>query len=200
MIININPKTPEPTKIQQVSQVLSQGGIIVYPTDTIYGVGCDIFNRDAVKKIYHLKKREAKKPMSIICADLKDISKYAIIPDYAFAILKKYLPGPYTFILKAKNLLPMGFLAKNKTVGVRIPQNQICLDIAKTLGCPIITTSLNISGQEVLVSPSQLSKEMKNQIDLIIDVGALKQVASTVVDLTQNPPAIVRQGKGDFTS
>lgn len=199
MLLPISPVNPEPDKISQIIATLKNGGIIAYPTDTIYGLGCDIFNKEAVKKIYQLKKREAKKPMSIICSDLKDISQYAIIPDSAFAIMKKTLPGPYTYILKARNKLPPTFLAKNKTVGVRIPDNKICLEIVKALGAPIISTSLNISGQEILTSPSQLSKEMKNKIDIIIDSGALPQEPSSVIDLTTEQPLIIREGKGDLS-
>lgn len=199
MIIHVNPNNPEPDKIEQTVSVLKRGGIIVYPTDTIYGLGCDIFNKEAIKKIYQIKKREAKKPLSIICSDFAEIAEYAVVSNQTFAILKKTLPGPYTFILKAKSKTPSSFLSKNKTVGIRIPDNKICLEIVKKLGNPIITTSLNLSGQEVLTSPSQLSKEMKNKIDLIIDVGHLPQEASTVIDLSQEQPVILRQGKGEFT-
>lgn len=197
MLIQINPTNPEPEKIEQVVAILQNGGIIVYPTDTIYGLGCDIFSKDAIKKIYQLKKRKGQKPMSIICADLKDAAKYAIIPDAAFKVLKKALPGPFTFILKAKSNLPTSFLSKNKTVGIRIPDNQICLEIVKTLGNPIITTSLNFSGDKVMASPSQMPLEMKNKIDLIIEAGTLEQAPSTVVDLSSGQPLILRPGKGD---
>jgi tRNA threonylcarbamoyl adenosine modification protein (Sua5/YciO/YrdC/YwlC family) len=198
MILNINIQNPDQDKIQQTVEVLRQGGIIVYPTDTIYGLGCDIFNKQAITKIYQLKKREGHKPMSIICSSIADISKYAVIPDSSFAILKKCLPGPFTFILKAKNIMPSNFLAKNKTVGIRVPDNQICLEIVKRLGNPIITTSLNLANEKVMTSPSQLPKEIKNNLDLIIDSGNLPQEPSTVVDLSNEEPTILRQGKGIF--
>ncbi|MCX6745096.1 MAG: L-threonylcarbamoyladenylate synthase [Candidatus Parcubacteria bacterium] len=197
MIININQNTPEAEKIAHVVEVLKNGGIIVYPTDTIYGLGCDVFNKEAIKKIYQLKKHESKKPLSIICADLKHVAQYAIISDHAFHIMKKVLPGPFTFILKAKNKLPSTFLAKNKTVGIRIPDNQICLQIVKTLGHPIITTSLNISGEEIMTSPLQMSKELANKIDLIIDIGLLAQEPSTIIDLSAGKTEVLRQGRGD---
>ncbi|MCX6743375.1 MAG: L-threonylcarbamoyladenylate synthase [Candidatus Parcubacteria bacterium] len=199
MFIQINQQNPEPEKIQRVVAVLQAGGIIVYPTDTIYGLGCDIFNKDAVKKIYQLKKREAKKPLSIICADLKHVAQYAIISNPAFRLMKKVLPGPFTFILKARNKVPSTIIAKNKTVGIRIPNNQICLQIVENLGHPIITTSLNISGEEVMASPAQLSKELSNKIDLIIDIGSLPQEPSTVIDLTSGKPFVLRQGKGEIS-
>ncbi len=200
LVLKINPQDPEVKKIQQAAGILKNGGLVVYPTDTIYGLGCDIFNKPAITKIYQLKKREKQKPLSILCFDLKQASQYALIPDYSFRIMKQNLPGPFTFILKAKSITPENFLAQNKTVGIRIPDNKICLELAKQLNNPIITTSLNISGEQVMTSPGQLSLEMKNKIDLIIDAGFLPQEASTVVDLTQLPPQIIRQGKGIINS
>ncbi|MFA5188187.1 MAG: L-threonylcarbamoyladenylate synthase [Patescibacteria group bacterium] len=199
MLLKINSQNPEPEKLDQVVEVLKNGGLIVYPTDTIYGLGCDIFNKKAIAKIYQFKKRETKKPLSIICQDIKEAAKYAIIQDSAFALFKKYLPGSFTFILKARSQTPKTVLSKNKTVGIRIPANNICLQIVKMLGNPIITTSLNISGQEVLTNPNQLSKEMQNKIDLIIDSGSLGQEPSTIVDLSNNIPLILRNGKGKLT-
>jgi len=199
MLQEINPQNPKPEKIEQIVEVLKNGGIIVYPTDTIYGLGCDIFNKKAVAKIYQIKKREKKKPMSIICTDLKEIAKYAVIPDYAFMLLKKCLPGPYTFILKARSQTPKTVLSKNKTVGIRIPDNKICLEIVKKLGNPIITTSLNISGQKVLTNPNQLTKEMSSKLDLIVDAGTLNQEPSSIIDLSSTVPIILRKGRGDLS-
>ncbi len=196
MQIKINPLNPEPAKINQAVEILKSGGIIVYPTDTIYGLGCDIFNKKAVEKIYQVKRRDKKKPFSIICPDIKTIAQFAIIPDYAFQILKKNLPGPFTFILKAKNRMPRSVLSKNHAVGVRIPNNKICLELVGQFGSPIITTSLNISGEKVLTSPDQLSKEMLNKIDLIIDAGTLADMPSTILDLSGDSPIIIRNGKG----
>jgi tRNA threonylcarbamoyl adenosine modification protein (Sua5/YciO/YrdC/YwlC family) len=199
LILKINSAHPETKKIERVTEILKEGGIMVYPTDTIYGLGCDIFNKKAIEKIYQLKKRERKKPLSIICADIKEFAKYTIISDYAYRLMKKYLPGPYTFILKAKNEMPKTFLSKNRTVGIRIPDNQICLDIAQKLGNPIITTSLNISGEEVMTDPNELTKEMQNKIDIIIDNGPLEKEASSIIDLSGDQPVILREGKGDLT-
>jgi len=199
MLLKINSQNPESEKITQVIEILKDGGIIVYPTDTIYGVGCDIFNKKAVEKIYQLKKREKKKPMSIICSDFKEIAQYATIQDYAFILMKKVLPGPFTFILKARSQTPKTVLSKNKNVGIRIPDNKICLEIVKKLGGPIISTSLNISGAEILTEPNQLSKEMRNKIDLIIEAGKLPQLPSSIIDLSGDSPIIVRQGSGDLS-
>ncbi len=197
MLIKINPQNPETKKIEKAVEILKKGGIIVYPTDTIYGIGCDIFNKKAIEKIYQIKKRENKKPFSIICADFKQAGDYAVIQNYAYRLMKKALPGPYTFILKAKSEMPKTFLAKNKTVGVRIPNNHVCLQLTEKLGNPIISTSLNISNQSVLINPEQMNKEMVNKIDLILDAGTLPDEPSTIIDLTSQKPLILRQGKGD---
>lgn len=199
MLLKINPENPEISKLKKTIEILEQGGVIVYPTDTIYGLGCDIFQKKAIEKIYKLKKREKQKSLSIICQDIKQISEYAYISDQAFKLLKNYLPGPFTFILKAKSKMPSSFLAKNKTVGIRIPDNNICLELVKKLEHPIITTSLNISGQLPLTNPNQLDKETANKIDIIIDSGDLTNEASTVVDLTGPEPEILRQGQGEFS-
>jgi len=199
MFLKINSQNPEPEKIDEAVEVLKAGGIIVYPTDTIYGLGCDIFNKKAVARIYQLKKREKKKPMSIICSDFKEIAQYALLPDFAFQIMKKALPGPYTFILKAKNKTPKTVISKNKTVGIRLPANKICLALAEKLGNPIITTSLNISNQKVLTNPQQLPKEMLNKIDLLIEAGSLGTEPSSVIDLSGSYPAILRKGVGNIT-
>ncbi|MDD5340900.1 MAG: L-threonylcarbamoyladenylate synthase [Patescibacteria group bacterium] len=198
IILKINFEKPEREKIGKVVEVLKAGGIIVYPTDTIYGLGCDIFKKQAVEKIYQLKGRARKKPLSIIFADIKEVAKYCIIQDYAYRLMNKVLPGPYTFILKARNAMPKTFLPKNRTVGVRIPNNQICLEIVKALGNPIITTSLNISGEDVMSDPKQLSKEMSNKIEIIIDNGPLALEPSSVIDLSGDKPEVLRRGLGEL--
>jgi tRNA threonylcarbamoyl adenosine modification protein (Sua5/YciO/YrdC/YwlC family) len=198
LILNINQELPEGEKIEKVVKALKAGALIVYPTDTIYGLGCDIFNKEAIEKIYQFKGRERKKPLSIICADIKEVAKYCLIQDYAYRLMKKTLPGPFTFILKARNAMPKTFLSKNRTVGVRLPDNKICHELVEKLGDPIITTSLNVSGEKVLTNPNQLSKEAKNKIDIIIDSGILPDEPSTIVDLSGETPVILRRGKGDI--
>src|SRR4030043_885577 len=138
MIIPINPKNPQPRLIRRVVGVLGGGGAIGYPTDTIYGLGCDLFNPEAIGRIHRLKKREGKKPLSFICSDLKDISQYAYVSNYAYKMMKRLLPGAYTFILKATKLVPKIAMTKQNTVGIRIPDNRKCLAPVKELGHPII--------------------------------------------------------------
>ncbi len=198
MLLKINPNNPEPTKITRVVEGLKNGEVIAYPTDTVYGLGCDIFNKKAVTRIYQIKQRNKKTPLSVLCSDFKQASKYAIIPDYVFKLIKKNLPGPYTFVLKARSNMPKTILSKNKTVGIRIPDNQICLELAARLGSPIITTSLNISGQEVITDLNDLDLEFKNKIDILIDSGPLTNEASTIIDFSQDQPQLIREGKGSL--
>src|SRR4030067_76258 len=143
MIININSKNPQQRLIQKVVEVVEGGGVIGYPTDTVYGIGCDLFNPEAIRKIHRLKKLSGKKPLSFICADLKDISRYAFVSNYAYKMMKRLLPGPYTFILKATKLVPKIAMTKQPTAGIRIPNNKICLAIVRELGNPIISSSVN---------------------------------------------------------
>lgn len=196
MTIKINPFHPQKEKIAKVAQALKRGGVIAYPTDTIYGLGCDIFNKKAVQKIYQIKKRVKNQPLSFICYDLKHVSQFAQFSDFAYKIMKRCLPGPYTFLLKAMRIVPKMLIPKRKTVGIRIPDNKICIEIVKALGNPIITTSINVSGETILAHPQEIEKRFGKQIDLIIDAGPLASEPSTVIDLTTVPPTIIRKGRG----
>jgi tRNA threonylcarbamoyl adenosine modification protein (Sua5/YciO/YrdC/YwlC family) len=172
----------------------------VYPTDTIYGVGCDLFNQDAIRKIHRLKKIDGKKPLSFICSDLKDISRYAFVSNYAYKMMKRLLPGPYTFILKATKLVPKIAMTKQQTVGIRIPDNRICLAIVRELGNPIISTSVNKPDEGGLYNdPSEIEERFGKQLDLVIDGGVIVAEHSSIVDLTDATPRVVRKGKGDVS-
>src|SRR5664279_542598 len=153
MILTIDPEHPQPYQLNRFAQCLRDGGVIAYPTDTTYGIGCSIFNKKGIERIYLLKQREKKKPFSFICTDLSEVARYARVSNYAFRILKRYLPGPYTFVIEASSVVPDLLLTKQKTVGIRIPDNPICLAIVKELGHPIITTSANRSGDEPIGDP-----------------------------------------------
>jgi tRNA threonylcarbamoyl adenosine modification protein (Sua5/YciO/YrdC/YwlC family) len=198
MRIVINRDFPQPRLIKKVVQILSDGGVIAYPTDTIYGIGCDIFNKKGIEKIYQIKKREKNKPLSFICADLSDISQYAIVSNYAYRIMKRCLPGPYTFILEASSKTPKKIMSKRKTVGIRIPDHRICLAIVKELGHPLITTSANISTEEELDNPDDIEDKLGHSLGLIIDEGHLISEPSTIVDLTGDSPVVLREGKGEI--
>ena len=197
MIITINPKNPQRRLIRRVVEVLEGGGVIGYPTDTIYGVGCDLFNQEAIRKIHRLKKLEDKKPLSFICSDLKDISRYAYVSNYAYKMMKRLLPGPYTFVLKATKLVPKIAMTKQNTVGIRIPDNKICLALVKELGHPIISTSVYKPDEGLFNEPAEIEERFGKQLDLVIDGGVIVAEHSSIIDLTGDSPNVIRKGKGD---
>jgi len=197
MLLSINSQNPQQRLINRVVDCLKQGGVIVYPTDTIYGIGCDIFNKKGVKKIYQIKQRDPRKPFSFICADLSDVSNYAQVSNMAFKTMKRNLPGPYTFVLEATRVVPDLLTTKQKTVGIRIPDNPIALAIVKELGHPLVTTSANFTGEEPIHDPIEIEKSLGKMIDLVVDGGILMGDASTVISLIDDRVEILRQGSGD---
>lgn len=199
MIISINPKNPQPRLIRKVVEILNKGGVIGYPTDTIYGVGCDLFQPEAIRRIHRLKKMDPKKPLSFICANLKDISLYAYVSDYAYKMMKRLLPGPYTFILKATKLVPKIAMTKQKTVGIRIPDNKICLSLVQTLDHPIISTSVYKPDETLYNDPREIEERFGKQLDLVIDGGIILPEHSSIIDLTDEVPKVIRKGKGDVS-
>ena len=199
VIKKINLSNPDPEIISGAVDMLKNGQIIVYPTDTIYGIGCDILNKKAVQTIQKIKNRKKQKPLSIICADLKDISRWAMVSNFQYKILKKYLPGPFTFILKASKEAPKILQdPQRKTIGIRIPNNKICLQIVRELDHPIITTSVNKSGKQNYADPNKIKKDWFGKVDLILDAGQINNKPSTVVSLINDEIEIIRKGKGIF--
>ena len=199
MIITINPKNPQLRLIRKVVEVLEKGGVIGYPTDTIYGVGCDLFNPEAIRKIHRLKKLDGKKPLSFICSDLKDISRYAYVSNYAYKMMKRLFPGPYTFILEATKLVPKMAMTKQKTVGIRIPDNKICLSLVRELAHPIISTSVYRPDEGLFNDPTEIEERFGKQLDLVIDGGVIVAEHSSIIDLTEEFPKVIRKGKGDVS-
>jgi len=199
MIVSINPKNPQKRLIERVVEVLKRGGLIGYPTDTIYGIGCDLFNREAIENIYRLKKHDSKKPLSFICSNLNDISQYARVSNYAYKMMRRLLPGPYTFILEATKLVPKIAMSKQKTVGIRVPDNRICLRIVERLGHPIISTSVYTVDEELYSDPVDIGEKFGKQLDLVIDGGVIMAEHSSVIDLTNEEPRVLRRGKGDVS-
>ncbi len=197
MLLKINAENPQMRLIKKAAQVLNDGGIVVYPTDTAYGMGCDLFNKRGIEKIYEIKKRSRTQPFSFICADLSDISNYAVVTNYAYKIMKRLLPGPYTFVLGASRLVPKILLPKRKEVGIRIPDNEICLSLVREFGSPIISTTVKSREGEIITDPDIIEKELGHSIDIVIDGGVLPPELSTVVTLVNDAPEIVREGKGD---
>jgi len=192
MLLSLNPYNPQKRLISKVVQVLDQGGLIIYPTDTFYGIGCDLFNKKSIKQIYQLKRRPLTKPFSFVCADLKDISLYAQVSSNAYRIMKRCLPGPYTFVLEGTRLVPKLMLAKRRTVGIRVPDNKICLAIVKSLGRPIISTSVNLD------EPSLIHDTYSSFVEIVIDGGVVSHEPSTVVSLIDDNPEVIREGKGEI--
>jgi tRNA threonylcarbamoyl adenosine modification protein (Sua5/YciO/YrdC/YwlC family) len=199
MLFRINPQNPQPRLIKKIVEILNQGGVIAYPTDTVYGFGCSLFNKKGIERIYLIKRSEKNRPFSFICADLKDISLYTKVSNYAYKTMKRLLPGPYTFILEGTRLVPKIMLTKRSTAGIRVPDNQICLAIVKELGHPIISTSAQLSEGEVFYDPGEIQQKTGKLLDAVVDGGILVSEPSSVIDLTDDQPKILREGKGDVS-
>ncbi|GGF21699.1 L-threonylcarbamoyladenylate synthase [Echinicola rosea] len=200
--IKIYPENPHPREVNRVVEVLRQGGVVIYPTDTIYGIGCDIYNQKAIEKICLIKGvKPQKQNFSFICYDLSNISEYTrVVSTPVFKVMKKALPGPFTFILDANNKVPKLLHSKKKTVGIRIPDHSIPRILVKELGQPIVTTSIRDEDDvlEYSTDPELIYEKYKDLVDVVIDGGYGNNVASTVVDCTGDEIEIVRQGQGDL--
>lgn len=199
MLININPINPQERLIRKVADSLRQGGIIAYPTDTYYGIGCDIMNKKAIEKIYHIKQRSKNKPFSFICSGLKNISRYAKVSNYAYRTMRRLLPGPYTFILEGSKMVPKMMLTKRKTAGIRVPDNRICIALIRQLGNPILSTSASLPTNEILHDPSLIHEHLKARLDVVIDGGPVPGRPSSVISLIHDEPEVLREGLGDVS-
>lgn len=202
MLIRLYNENPNPRDILKVVEVLQQGGVIIYPTDTVYGMGCDITHAKAVEKVARLKGVNIEKSnLSFICSDLSHLSLYARpISNHVFKIVKKNIPGPFTFILEASSQVPKYFKGKKKTVGIRVPDNNIIREIVRELGNPILSTSIHDDDEilEYTTDPELIHEKFQDVADLVIDGGFGELVPSTVVDLTSSEPVIIRKGKGNL--
>lgn len=201
-IIHIHPENPQQRLIQQVVEVIRDGGIVIYPTDTVYAMGCDINQNRAIERLSRIKGLKVKKNnFSIICNDLSDISTYAKVSNHVFKTMKSYVPGPYTFILPATNDLPKLLQTNRKSIGIRVPNHPIPLEIVKLLGNPIITTSVKDDIDDIVEYPNEIDviyELNKHNADIIIDGSWCGIVPSTVIDMTTDDFEVVRQGLGDF--
>jgi tRNA threonylcarbamoyl adenosine modification protein (Sua5/YciO/YrdC/YwlC family) len=200
MLLRIHPENPQLRLIKQVVECLQKGGIIIYPTDTVYGLGCDILQQKAVERICRIKQMDPKKAqLSFVCSDLSHLSEFVkpiSTPD--FRLLKDYLPGPYTFILPASKMVPKILQSKKDTIGLRIPSNNIAMAIIKELGRPILSASLPGELVEDYTDPEVMHENFMNEVDFVIDGGLGGTVPSTVVDLTSDEAILVRQGLGEW--
>ena len=202
MLVKIYDENPDPKQVRKVVEVLRNGGLIIYPTDTVYGLGCDITNARAVEKVARIKGVDVEKSnFSFICCDLSHLSDFTKpISSPIFKIIKKYSPGPFTFILNANNNVPKYFKGKKKTVGIRVPDNNIIHEIVKELGNPILSSSVHDEDEilEYTTDPELIEEKFANLVDLVIDGGFGGNIPSTIIDCTEDFPEIVRQGKGIF--
>lgn len=202
MLIRIYNDNPNPKAIEQAVDVLRQGGVIIYPTDTVYGIGCDITNQKAIEKVCQIRGLNPQKAnLSFICYDLTDISQYTKPFDTAvFRVLKKALPGPFTFIFNASGQVPKLLSSKKKTVGIRVPDNNIVREIVRELGHPIVTASIHDDDEiiEYSTDPELIYEKYGEKVDMVIDGGYGDNVASTVVDMTNGDFEVIREGKGDL--
>ena len=199
MLININPYNPQQRLIRKVTEILKKGGVVVYPTDTYYGIGCDILNKKAIEKIYQLKQRDKKIPFSFICSGLKNISRYAKVSNYAYKTMKRLLPGPYTFVLEGSRLVPKIMLTKRKTAGIRVPDNPICLALVNQLENPLLTTSATKPDGTVFHDASLIHDYFGKRIDAVIGGSIVPGLPSSVISLIHDIPEVIRKGIGDVS-
>jgi tRNA threonylcarbamoyl adenosine modification protein (Sua5/YciO/YrdC/YwlC family) len=200
VLLEINPINPQQRKIDRVVDLLKKGGVIAYPTDTIYGIGCDITNKKAIERVYQIKQWPKHKPFSFICSDLKNISHYAKVSNYAYKTMRRLLPGPYTFILQGSNQVPKMMLTKRKTAGIRVPAHPICHSLINTLGNPVISTSAATPEGELFNEPWLIDDYFGKRLDLVIDGGPVPGEPSSVVSLIGDEPDVLRAGLGDISS
>jgi tRNA threonylcarbamoyl adenosine modification protein (Sua5/YciO/YrdC/YwlC family) len=198
ILIRIHPENPQQRLIDQTVKILENGGVIIYPTDTIYALGCSIFQQKAIERIARLKHIDPSKVrLSFICSDLSDLSSYARQLDTpSFRLLKQHLPGPYTFILHASKQVPKILQNKKATIGLRVPDNKIARALVQTLGHPILSTSLPGEMVEDYTDPVLMYENFEHQVDAVIDGGIGGMVPSTIIDLTGSEPELIREGKG----
>ena len=201
MYLKAHPENPQGRHIARAAAILRDGGVIIYPTDTVYGIGCSIFKKQAIEKVYQIKGQDPSKPFSFICSDLAHISEYAKVPNPAFRLMKHLLPGPFTFVLPASRLkqLPKSLISKRRTVGIRVPNNKICLALVRELGHPILSASVTDPAGNILNNPQDIREFYEKRVDLILDGGHSLLEVSTVLDLTDDQPVVVREGAGDIS-
>ena len=198
MIVEIDPEEPESWLIGQAANVLRRGGIVVTPTDTVYGLTCCIDQPDAIKRVYALKDMDPKKPLAILVPDMPTIGRFAKgVSTPAFRVMKRVLPGPYTFIFQASPEVPKIMLRKRRTIGVRMPDHPVSLALLAELGEPLLSTSIRNPDDDFVNDPVEIDATYGNRIDIVIDSGPLLPVPSTVVDLSGGEPVLLREGKGD---
>lgn len=195
MLLSINPNHPEPRKIRRAVEALEDGAVIGYPTDTVYGLGCDLTNKRAIDRLYAIKGMDRSHPLAFVCPDLSDIARYAVVDNQVYRVLRRFLPGPYTFVLQATREVPKLVQMRRRNVGIRVPASEAVRALARELGRPIISSTAARPGEEPLVDPREVDREFRG-LAMVLDGGAGGLVPTTVIDLTTAPPQILREGAG----
>lgn len=198
----VHPENPQQRLLKQAVQIIQQGGVIVYPTDSGYALGCHMGDKDALERILQIRQMNTEHHFTLMCRDLSELSVYAKVENTAFRLIKNHTPGPFTFILKGTKEVPRRLLnEKKKTVGLRIPQNKIALALLEELGEPLMSSSLVLPGQDFAESdPDDMRHQLERQVDLIIHGGVIAEAPTTVIDLSEDYPVLVRQGQGDASA
>jgi tRNA threonylcarbamoyl adenosine modification protein (Sua5/YciO/YrdC/YwlC family) len=199
MIVEWNPARPKKRTTDLIKESFESGAIIAYPTDTFYGLGCDLFNIKAIKALHTMRGLSEKRPLSLIFSDIKHVSNYAILTDFAFHVLKSTLPGAYTYILNAKRIVPRLLMTQKKEVGVRMPDHPVPIALSRLLERPIVNTTARVADSEAFSDPREIEKYLKHQIALVIDGGLIVGKPSTVISLVDDRVNILREGKGPVT-
>ena len=198
MILEIDPVEPEPWLLARAAQALRDGGIVVMPTDTVYGLTCGITHHDAIRRIYKLKDMDPKKPLSVLVSDMSMVGRFAKgVSTPAYRLLKRVLPGPYTFIFEASPEVPKIMLRKRRTIGIRMPDNPIALALLEEMGEPLLSSSIRDPEHDFVNNPDEIERSLGSDVEMVIDGGILLPVPSTVVDLSGPEPVLLREGKGD---
>ena len=197
MLLEINPENPEPRKVQKAVDALRDGEIIAYPTDTVYGMGCDLFNKKALDRLYQMKGLPRSRLLSFMCRDLADVSRYAMLHDNIFRQIKRHLPGPFCFILNATREVPRIIQSSRKTVGIRVPDHPVTQALLELLGHPIVNTTASRPNQDPNLDPSEINDEFPG-LGLVLDAGPGGVIPSSVVDMTGDEAVVLREGAGNL--
>ncbi|AKQ66161.1 hypothetical protein A176_003073 [Myxococcus hansupus] len=195
-ILEVDMEHPSPRHLQRAVEVLERGGLLAYPTDTYFGLGCDLSSKKGIERLYQLKGRDKKKPLSFLCPDLSDVARYAHVSNFAYRTMKGLTPGAFTFILEATRLVPDLMMSKQKQVGIRVPDSPLVRELARALGRPLVTTSATNTEGEPLTDAKDIKAELGHGLDLILDGGVTLNEPSTVISLIGDSLEILRQGKG----
>ena len=199
MLVEVNPDYPEPRKIRRAVEALGSGGLIAYPTDTAYGLACDLLNKKALNRLYQVKGLHRSHKLSFVCRGLSDVSRYAVMHNHVFRVLKEFLPGPYTFVVEATRDVPKSIQTSRKAVGIRVPDHPVALALTAELGRPIASTTACRPDEAPTPDPREIDTQFRG-LSLVLDAGPGGTVPSSVIDLTGSEPSVIREGAGDVSA